>query len=338
MLLLRDRPGAPAKIEATEGAWVPALSREKRAAIRELHRIKPAWNLIGLVFVAIWIGAGVLILAVPSWPLRWAGYAAIGVAIHGLGNLMHEGIHGNLFRNRRLDRLVGFVAGAPALFSVTAYRVTHLIHHRYNRTEQDPDEFTNLTKDRRLLSLAFYSWIVVGVVLYLFHVPITALQRGRRRERGAVVVEYSVLAGLYASIFIIAARYHASGAIVQLWVIPLGFAAVFVNVRGWAEHMMTVPGHPLTQSRTITSNRLLSLLNINLNYHLEHHLFPAMPWYNLPRLHTLLQDEYRAAGASIYRSYLQFLWDAARTGVHGLVPNTGRENRAGEQGGKTRRE
>jgi fatty acid desaturase len=301
---------------------VSTLSREKRAVIRELHQLKPLWNLIALVFVALWVSGGALILAVPFWPLRLAGYVMIGVAIHGLGNLMHEGIHGNLFRNRRLDRLVGFVAGAPALFSVTAYRVTHLIHHRYNRTKQDPDEFTNLTNNRHLLSVAFYSWMVVGVVLYLFHVPITALRRGRPRERVAVVVEYLVIAGLCASIFAVAAYYHTAGLVVQLWVIPLLFAAVFVNVRGWAEHMMTVPGHPLTQSRTITSNRVLSFLNINLNYHLEHHLFPAMPWYNLPRLHALLQDEYREAGASIYRSYLRFLGDAWRTGVHGLAPRS----------------
>lgn len=320
---MNTRLCAPGEGRPGEWSWVRTLTGEKRAVIRELHRLKPTWNLIGLVFVALWFAGGVLVLAVSGWPLHLAGYAVIGVAIHGLGNLMHEAIHGNLFRNRRLDRLVGFVAGIPALFSVTAYRVTHLIHHRHNRTKLDPDELTNLTTDRHLLSLAFYSWIVVGVVLYLLHVPITALRRGRRRERAAIVAEYLFIAGLYASIFAVAAHYHASGLVVQLWVIPLLFAAVFVNVRGWAEHMMTVPGHPLTQSRTITSNRLLSFLNINLNYHLEHHLFPAMPWYNLPRLHALLQDEYREAGASIYRSYLRFLRDAWRTGVHGLAPDRG---------------
>jgi fatty acid desaturase len=84
--------------------------------------------------------------------------------------------------------------------------------------------------------------------------------------------------------------------------------------------MMTVPGHPLTQTRTVTSNRVLSFFNLNLNYHIEHHLFPSMPWYNLPKLHALLQDEYREAGSSIYRSYLRFVLDAFRVGVHGVAP------------------
>ena len=29
----------------------------------------------------------------------------------------------------------------------------------------------------------------------------------------------------------------------------------------------------------------------HVNYHLEHHLYPAVPHYHLPRLHRLLQDK-----------------------------------------------
>jgi fatty acid desaturase len=47
-----------------------------------------------------------------------------------------------------------------------------------------------------------------------------------------------------------------------------------------------------------------------------------VPWYNLPRLHRLLEAEYRAAGAPIYRSYLRFVWDAVRRGFHGLAPDS----------------
>jgi fatty acid desaturase len=92
------------------------------------------------------------------------------------------------------------------------------------------------------------------------------------------------------------------------------------NVRGWAEHALTVPGELLTETRTVTSNRLFSFLNVNLNYHLEHHLFPGVPWYNLPKVHRILRDDYAQAGASIYRSYTRFLYDAFRAGVHGVAP------------------
>ena len=85
---------------------------------------------------------------------------------------------------------------------------------------------------------------------------------------------------------------------------------------------MTRPGHPLIQTRTVTSNAFVSFFMCNLNYHLEHHLFPAMPWYHLPRLHRLLQDDYRKAGSVVYRSYVRFIWDAVNTGPYGLALQT----------------
>ncbi len=303
------------------GQWVRSLDHEKRAAIRELHRIRPVWNLVGLFFAALWAGGAWLVLGTTSAVLRITGYVAIGVAIHGLVVLMHEGIHGSLFRNKSLDRWFGFLLGIPSLVSFTAYRVTHLAHHRYNRTADDPDEFSNLTRRGPLLSLAFYAWMLVGTFVYfLFHVPVTAFARGKTAERVAVAVEYAVLAVIYGFLFVLGWRFGFLSALIQCWLLPMVVAVICGNIRGWAEHMMTIPGHPLTQSRTVTSNRVVSFLTLNLNYHLEHHLFPGMPWYNLTKLHSLLQGEYHAAGSFIYKSYLRFLFDAVCAGVHGYAP------------------
>lgn len=57
----------------------------------------------------------------------------------------------------------------------------------------------------------------------------------------------------------------------------------------------------------------------NLNYHLEHHLFPGVPWYHLPKVHALLKDEFRAAGASVYRSYTEFLIDFFKASWRGII-------------------
>ena len=306
-------------------SWFAALPPAKRAAIRELYRLEPSRNLVVLAFVALWLGAAALVLEYPAWPVRFAGYVVMGAALHALGILMHEAVHGNLFRHRTLDRWSAFLLGAPVLVSGAAYKVTHLLHHRYNRGERDPDEFSNYIRDRRLLSFAFYGWGLVGMLVFLAHVPFNALRRGGPRERVAVVTEYALLAALYAGAVLAAARLDALDALVRAWLVPLGLSFLIVNLRGWSEHMLTEPGHPLTQTRTVTSNRLVRFLLCNLNYHLEHHLFPAVPWYNLPRVHALLQDDYRQAGAFVYRSYVKFLWDAVRTGIHGRAPASGQE-------------
>ncbi len=302
--------------------WSRSLSSEKRAAIRELHRLRPAWNLVAVLFAALWAGMLWLMTAFPLWAVRIPGYVVIGMLIHALAILMHEGIHGSLFRNRMLDRGFGFVLGAPALFSATAYRVTHLHHHRHNRTVQDPDEFTNVSKHRWIVTLLFYAWGLAGIIVYVFHVPLMALLRGTPRQRLAVVLEHGLLALVYAGVILGALRFGCFSTVLHGWIIPLFFANLFGNFRGWAEHMMTRPGHPLIQTRTVTSNAFVSFFMCNLNFHLEHHLFPAMPWYHLPRLHRLLQDDYRMAGSVVYRSYVRFIWDAVNTGPYGLALQT----------------
>jgi fatty acid desaturase len=300
-------------------AWEGPLDLEKRTAIAELHRVDRRWNAIALVFAGLWILAGWLVARFSFWPLKIAGYLVMGAVVHALAILMHETIHGNFFRRAALDRWAGFLLGAPALFSASAYKTVHALHHRNNRTSEDPDEFTNLTRRPRLLSAAFYGWGLFGLAAYVIHVPVMALLRGNHRQRRTVLLEYALLLGVYGGVV---AGVHQLGRLdllLHLWVIPMAVAAVLGNVRGWAEHAMTLPGHPLTQTRTVTSNRLVSLLMCNLNYHLEHHLYPGVPWYHLPKVHRLIQEDLERAGSVVYRSYLRFIRDAIRTGVHGVA-------------------
>ncbi len=304
----------------TARAWFATLAPERRAAIRQLYRVRRSGNLVVLAFLGLWAASAALVLAVPYWPVRLVGYVATGAALHAFGILMHEAVHGNFFRQRSGDRWAAFLLGLPVLVSGAAYRVTHLLHHRYTRERRDPDEFANYVGHRQLLALFFYLWGVVGLLVFLVHVPVNAWRRCTRPERFAVVVEYAAMALLYAGAVVVAVQLHALQALLHGWVIPMAVAAGIVNVRGWSEHMLTRPGHPLTHTRTVTSNGVVRFFMCNLNYHLEHHLFPGIPWYNLPRVHALLQDDYARAGASVYRSYVVFLWDALRVGVHGHAP------------------
>jgi len=300
-------------------AWLGTLSREQRQAIRALHDISPAWNLVVVLYPVLWALAAYLMWTFPVWPMRLAGYAVIGISIHAMAVLVHEGSHNSIFRSRFVDRWVGFLLGVPVLVSYSAYRTLHGFHHRYTRDADDPDEFLNVTKNRTALEVLFYSWLIFGTPIYLVHVAKTALERGKRLERIDIIVEYLLLAVICTGVALLCIRLDGWPVLLHCWALPMLVAMVFGNVRSWAEHQMTQPGNPLTQTRTVTSNAVVSFLMCNLNYHLEHHLFPGIPWYNLPKLHAMLQDEYRRAGAFIYRSYLRFLWDAFRVGVHGIA-------------------
>jgi len=279
----------------------------KKAGIRTLHRLRPWWNLKILVLVGVWACAGWTALHVPRLPVRLVCWFLIGATIQGLVILMHEGVHRIMFRNRVANRWVAFVCGIPAALSVSAYRVGHLPHHRYERGARDPDELENVTTNPRILALLICLMFLGGEVFGFYRVGPTAVLHAARGERRAIFVEYAII----AAVFVAAFSLLPFPILVQLWLLPALFARQLTNVRTVAEHVLTGHGDPVAVTRTVTSNRFVSFFMCNLNYHLVHHLYPGVPWYHLPALHRLLGDELRRAGAPVYGGYLEFLRELA---------------------------
>ncbi|MEQ8790737.1 MAG: fatty acid desaturase [Pirellulaceae bacterium] len=308
-------------MRSEQSKWYRSLDAETKAAIRELHRIKPLWNLTPFVFALAWVGFGFLIMSDAHWSLRLVGYFGIGVIIHAYFSLMHEGMHGNFFRNRRWDRWYGFLVGLPTLFPVSEYATNHLLHHKHTRTEKDPDELMYLARSKSMQSFIFYAMYFVGTYFYLLHIPYVVYTRGTNRQRIRAALErlliFALLCGLSAAAWV----FGFVDVLFHCWFLPILVTTVLASIRIGGEHQMTDADHPLRQARTVTSNVFCSFCNVHLNYHLEHHLFPRIPWYNLPKLHRVLLPEYKRHGASVYRSYLWFLWDAFRIGIHGRAPD-----------------
>ena len=44
-------------------------------------------------------------------------------------------------------------------------------------------------------------------------------------------------------------------------------------------------------TRTVYLNVFLAGVYANMNYHIEHHIFPQVPFYNLPKLHEHIKDQ-----------------------------------------------
>jgi fatty acid desaturase len=293
-----------------------------REEIRALHQIESWRHLKLLVLVALWLGPGALAVTVASWPLRAVCWLVMGLALHGIGVFMHEGAHHNLLRKPVLDRTIGFLCGVPVLFSCSCYRATHSLHHRYENTARDPDNLAALVPNPTLRGCVGAVFLVVGSLLYTLLLAIMAPTRATGRDRWWCLLEISLLATIYS----VVAAWCRQDPVIWSWVTygwlgGLLVAVPIANVRGLAEHSFLRhddPPHPLRSTRSLPSHRLVAFFFNNQNYHLEHHLFPRVPWYNLPRLHQLLQDVYRREGAAVLEGYQQFAVDVARAGFIGV--------------------
>src|SRR5690606_21933066 len=91
------------------------------------------------------------------------------------------------------------------------------------------------------------------------------------------------------------AAYFLGSTYMLFWLAWLTFYMVFSRLRNAAEHGATINPNdlnPLLNTRTTIARpwERLTVAPNYVNYHLEHHLLPAIPPYNLARFHKLLKE------------------------------------------------
>jgi fatty acid desaturase len=177
-------------------------------------------------------------------------------------------------------------------------------HHRYNRSTRDPDAFT-MGKRGVLDFAAFYGYIVAGALLSFVHFNfIYPIQRFNARKWVIHLFETLLKIACYWALLAWAQKNGVLGKTLEAWLVPVYIFSVFNSIRFIAEHYET-PWNKgqLVGSRTITSNPLHSFFWNNINWHIGHHIYPTVPWYNLIDLHNLMKPAIAAEGAIVEKSY-----------------------------------
>ena len=60
-------------------------------------------------------------------------------------------------------------------------------------------------------------------------------------------------------------------------------------------------------SRTVYMNPISRFIYWNMNYHVEHHMFPMVPYHALPELHELIKHDLPAPTPSILEGYREMI-------------------------------
>jgi fatty acid desaturase len=284
-------------------------------ALREL-RLSRRLGEIGL-FALLWLGgialgvAGLQTDGQWEWPLRIGGIIAAALALNAFFLLSHDGHHRLLFRHASINYLANVLLCVPLLHSPTAYRVLHELHHRYLGGPGDPDEFRNYTSDARLRWALHWVRLTIGTLVYMPLIPVVAWRRASPRDRRAIAIEYALMLAIWWPVFTLLPM----RLLLQVWLGPGVLVGYISAVRAVAQHALTPGEDPLLASRSVDSNAVVSFFLLNENYHLEHHLFPEIPSYNLPRLRELLRPRLPyTVGAT---SYSRFLFRFIERFVHG---------------------
>jgi len=287
------------------------------------------WGVIALCFASMaWASGQSMLIAAPIFLL-----AAVVIAGRqlSLAILEHDAAHASLFKAKWLNnRLADWLCARPIWNDLLRYRAYHFVHHSKTATPDDPDLCLTaglpttrgslarkLARDlfgvtgakfflgRILMDLGLMRWTVTSEVVWIRQtrrsillMPLTFL----RNSGPAILMNGLMLAALWAA---------GHPMLYLMWV--LAFITpfpLFVRIRSFAEHAaLEKTTDMFLNTRTTRAGFLAraTVAPLNVNYHLEHHVMAATPYFRLPQMHRMLRERGLVAEPPGYLDVLKIM-------------------------------
>lgn len=281
------------------------MKREDAPAIRD--------TLIWFAALAV-SGAG----GVYFWGSAWCVpfFFVYGVLYGSASNSRwHECSHGTAFKTRWLNDGVYYIACFMTLYEPTVRRWMHARHHTDTIiVGRDPEivaprppSFLNLFLDLFALKAGFQ------LLRSLFR---HAAGRLTEEEKGYIpAMEWNkvfVQARIFLALFVaVIATCVLTGSLLPAMLVglPSLYGAWLSLVFGISQHVglaEDVLDHRLN-SRTIHMNPVFRFIYWNMNYHLEHHMYPMVPYHALPALHEAIKNQCPAPYPNLFAAYREIV-------------------------------
>ena len=255
-------------------------------------------------------------------------YLLVASRQYALLILMHDAFHSLLLPNHRVNDFIGsWLIGAPCGSSYWKSRFNHLEHHRRLGEDNDPDLFLYSVgpprEKRGIVAFArHFISLMLGEQVLFTHMGSASERQApfwhRIRKIVPMLWPVAVMQSVILGLFTLADSWATY---FTLWVLPLLTLAVLFNgLRAFCDHANMSDERGAASDRLITyfSNPVerFFLAPFHMNYHAEHHLFPYVPHYNLPKVRRrLLASSEQRPTIQWRRGYFSFVREFLR--VHG---------------------
>jgi fatty acid desaturase len=269
---------------------------------------------------AIWLGllVGSGLIAAALWGSLWSVpfFLVYGVLYGSVSDSRwHECGHGTAFRTQWMNDAVYELACFMIMRNPTAWRWSHTRHHTDTIiVGRDPEIAVPRPAPLWRIGLNFFGLIDVPVslarmILHAFgqlaadeatYVPETEWNKVFRTAR--------VWSGIYAAVILLAL-------LVESWLplmligLPRLYGAWLHIVFGLTQHAglaEDVLDHRLN-TRTVYMHPVLRFLYWNMNYHVEHHMYPMVPFHALPDLHEEIKADTPPPYSGLVEAYQEII-------------------------------
>nr|WP_314260232.1 fatty acid desaturase family protein [uncultured Devosia sp.] len=269
---------------------------------------------------AIWLGS-MLVLALAGillWGTWWAVpvFLAYGVLYGSASDSRwHECGHGTAFKTRWMNDAVYQIACFMIMRNPVTWRWSHARHHTDTViVGRDPEIAVMRPPDLFRLVLNFFgildaSYAVIDMVRNAAGVISKEEQSFiPEMERHKVIRVARIWLAIYAVTIGLSVWL---GSILPLMLVglPRLYGAWHHVMTGLLQHgglADNVIDHRLN-SRSVLMNPVSRFIYWNMNYHVEHHMFPMVPYHALPQLHALIKHDLPAPNRSIWAGYREMI-------------------------------
>ncbi|RKP48943.1 fatty acid desaturase [Cohnella endophytica] len=253
-----------------------------------------------VIWLSLLIGFGYL--AYLSWGTWWAlpAFLAYGILYSSPGDSRwHECGHGTAFKTPWMNEWVYQFASFLVLRPATPWRWSHTRHHT--------DTYI-VGRDPEIAQPRPPVWkIIMLEIMHLYAGPrdikrmfmhcFGIIDKGEKEyippaEYRKTFWESRVYVLIFAAL--IATCIYTSSILPAMFIVlPSFYGSILVLVFGLTQHVglnEDVLDHRLN-TRTIYMNPVFRFLYWNMNYHIEHHMFPMVPYHALPKLHAEMKAD-----------------------------------------------
>jgi fatty acid desaturase len=294
----RNRP-SPVKWYRT------SLDRQILADLNAKNNPKGLLQTLGYLGVLVSTGS-IAIFAAGRWPW-WT--VVVAVFLHGTAasfaiNAVHELVHKSVFETQWLNSLFVRIFAFISWVNFPYFYTSHMRHHQF--TLHPPDDLEVVLPIRLTVRQFFQTGFVNVKGMYDVLRITVRYSRGRfagdwenalfpndQPERARFVIRWARAHLAAHGVILVLSLYNG------WWLLPV-LASLTPVYGSWLFFMCNNTQHIGLQDnvpdfrlccRTFTVNPLVQFLYWHMNYHLEHHMYAAVPCYNLSKLHqAILHD------------------------------------------------
>ena len=228
----------------------------------------------------------------------------------------HEAGHGTAFRTGWMNEVIYQVASFATFRNPTVWRWSHARHHTDTIIVGRDPEIVAMRPPaiwRIVSNFLAINHLYNSVPRFLLHATGRLSEEEKtfvaESEWGRVCFAARVWIAVHGGVILIAIATQSFLPLMYVGIAPVFMGSWLAHMFGLTQHAglaENVLDHRLN-SRTVYMNPIFRFLYWNMNYHVEHHMFPMVPYHRLPDLHRVLADDLPRPCTSTIDAYREII-------------------------------